>query len=571
MVARCCTLAIGHDRRLGFVVEVRAPGQQRVVDHVDGDLVLVPVLGRGEQRRRQPGVGARGRRRAARCRPSDGQRTTSPARATSSSGLAPTKPSTRVEHARRDRRREAVRRGASRRAARRPRRALPRQHHLRRLAVDAAVGGAATRSAHHAVDRAVSLTHAECAGSATRSSLVTGRSGAVVVRPTVGDPAGAVVGAADHDSGTTIDARLGRIEGQRAEGHGTACRVAPTSSSTSMRRARRARPCRGRRDRDAVRDQQRLAPPGEPTLPRVHKTPSSPARRPSRRRRRAGGSRPAAPSLRDRRPCPDDELGDAGGQRAPFHGLEARGPRTCRACVGVGQVRHRLRQVAVRGGRRTAARRCGARPCRSRRRGPSAGSRFGARRPRAARCGRRGRTTRASSAKKAPRSTKLRSANPQVTPSTRASGTGSRSASACTRGASVRAGGEHPEGEVDADGRSRRVPSSRHRSPVPQARSSTRPPTGAAGRRDRLSPPPHVHPEGHDPVDEVVARGDRVEHRPDGAAFSSPSGSCSVSIGVTVSVTRFSVGGVDRELRSPRTRPTFASGTARSSGGGHAG
>ena len=52
-------LDIGHRHHggLGLVVEVRAPRQQRVVDHVDGDLVLLAVLGRGEQRCRQPLVG----------------------------------------------------------------------------------------------------------------------------------------------------------------------------------------------------------------------------------------------------------------------------------------------------------------------------------------------------------------------------------------------------------------------------------------------------------------------------------------------------------------------------------
>jgi hypothetical protein len=44
-------LNVGHgdDRRLGLGIEVRAPGQQRVVDHVDGDLVLLAILGRREQ------------------------------------------------------------------------------------------------------------------------------------------------------------------------------------------------------------------------------------------------------------------------------------------------------------------------------------------------------------------------------------------------------------------------------------------------------------------------------------------------------------------------------------------
>ena len=49
----------GHDGRLRLLVEVRAPGQQRVVDHVDGVAVLDLVLGRRQQVGRQPGVGRR--------------------------------------------------------------------------------------------------------------------------------------------------------------------------------------------------------------------------------------------------------------------------------------------------------------------------------------------------------------------------------------------------------------------------------------------------------------------------------------------------------------------------------
>ena len=74
-----------------------------------------------------------------------------------------------------------------------------------------------------------------------------------------------------------------------------------------------------------------------------------------------------------------------------------------------------------------------------------------------------GRTTRPSSAKKAARSTRLRSANPHVTPSAAPSGTGSRRMSACTRGAPLRSarsmprlrsteiGPEAAAGEVDAE------------------------------------------------------------------------------------------------------------------------
>ena len=52
------------------------------------------------------------------------------------------------------------------------------------------------------------------------------------------------------------------------------------------------------------------------------------------------------------------------------------------------------------------------------------------------------------------------------------------------------------------------------KSPVPQARSSTREPAGRAEGPDRLPPPAEVEAEGHHAVDQVVARGDGVEHRP---------------------------------------------------------
>src|SRR5262249_11304701 len=38
---------------------------------------------------------------------------------------------------------------------------------------------------------------------------------------------------------------------------------------------------------------------------------------------------------------------------------------------------------------------------------------------------------------------------------------------------------------------------------------------GQPERGDGLAPPTHVHPERHDPVHEVVAGGDGIEHRPD--------------------------------------------------------
>ena len=53
------------------------------------------------------------------------------------------------------------------------------------------------------------------------------------------------------------------------------------------------------------------------------------------------------------------------------------------------------------------------------------------------------------------------------------------------------------------------------RSPVPQARSSDEGARRQAQGADGGPPPAPVEPEGHDPVDQVVAGGDGVEHRPD--------------------------------------------------------
>ena len=125
-----------------------------------------------------------------------------------------------------------------------------------------------------------------------------------------------------------------------------------------------------------------------------------------------------------------------------------------------------------------------------------------------------GRTTRASSAKMARRSVKFRSAKPHVTPSTEASGIGSAAAVGLDAGEAPRRGGQHAEAEVDAD---------RDQSALGELGGQV---AGAAGqvdhhatrgqpeRRDRPPTPPDVHPEGHDPVHQVVAGGDHVEHRP---------------------------------------------------------
>ena len=62
---------------------------------------------------------------------------------------------------------------------------------------------------------------------------------------------------------------------------------------------------------------------------------------------------------------------------------------------------------------------------------------------------------------------------------------------------------------------SRRVRSSRQRSPVPHARSNTREPGRQPQLADRATAPAGVHPDRHHPVDQVVAWADRSEERPD--------------------------------------------------------
>ena len=168
--------------------------------------------------------------------------------------------------------------------------------------------------------------------------------------------------------------------------------------------------------------------------------------------------------------------------------------------------------------RPTAARRCGARPCRSRSRCPTARSGCAGSRRRAGRSCPPGRTTRPSSAKNAGSSTRLRSANPHVTPSTdsighrqaqdvglhaRRAATGRRRASRRLRSTEI--------GWWPARARSM------HRSPVPLARSRTRLPGAQLEGAHRSPPPAHVEAERHDAIDQVVPRRDGVEHVADGA------------------------------------------------------
>ena len=84
--------------------------------------------------------------------------------------------------------------------------------------------------------------------------------------------------------------------------------------------------------------------------------------------------------------------------------------------------------------------------------------------------------------------------------------------SACSRGAPLRSARSIPRLRSIEIGTWPARARSTHRSPVPLARSSTRLPARQAELADGPPPPAHVEAERHDPVDQVVARRDGVEH-----------------------------------------------------------
>ncbi len=94
---------------------------------------------------------------------------------------------------------------------------------------------------------------------------------------------------------------------------------------------------------------------------------------------------------------------------------------------------------------------------------------------------------------------------------------GSCKASACTSGAPVWAWASMPADRSTPTGSYRARLRSRHRSPVPQATSSTRAPAGNPRAWTVGPAPAAIESNGHDPVDQVIARGDGVEHGPHGA------------------------------------------------------
>ena len=299
-------------------------------------------------------------------------------------------------------------------------------------------------------------------------------------------------------------------------GLGRACGAPPAGSAAG--RGRRARAVRARRARRSS--------------PASASRSTSTSRRSVRACQRVGSKSSAAgpSSAADARPDGDAGLDghSAGPERVAVISCEMPVDRSVRSTdsnpaaserrqhlVGRREVGHRLGQVAVGGRRRTAARRSAGRPCRSRCRGPSAGPGWPARRPRGARCGRPGARpgrARRRTGRARPEVAQGEAAGDAVDRARRRPGGRGRRPGPGAR--SVRAAGEHAEGEVEADGPSPCACSSRQRSPVPQARSATTEPRPSRSVADGARAPPDVHAERHDPVHQVVPRRDRVEHRP---------------------------------------------------------
>ena len=167
--------------------------------------------------------------------------------------------------------------------------------------------------------------------------------------------------------------------------------------------------------------------------------------------------------------------------------------------------------------RRTAARRSWARPCRSRSSLPQSHEPVARdadveQRDPAARAHRPVPARRRSAGS----STRLRSANPHVTPSTERSRHGqAQDVGLHTRRAGP-VGGEHPEATGrprSADGRPCAGRCTGR--PCPTRDRAPSSPAGKLERAHRPPPPPHVEPERHDAIDEVVPRRDGVEHLAD--------------------------------------------------------
>ncbi len=255
---------------------------------------------------------------------------------------------------------------------------------------------------------------------------------------------------------------------------------------------------------DGVADEQVAVPAGH--VVEVEGALGEGRERPGDRLQRGGSHRVASPPGRDHElGQPTGQLGVAsrrGSRRRPVT------PASPRASAG----RRRSWAGSGRPRRRRAGHRCGARPFRSRCCCPSARPSCSGRSTSSSAMRPPGRTTLAISVKNVGRSSRLRSANPQVTPSTDPSGTGRRRMSACTRGApersalsmpklrSMEIGSDAAGGEIETEvaGTAREV---EH---------------GAPGRQreitDRTLPPSHVEPERDDAIQPVVLRRDGVEH-----------------------------------------------------------
>ena len=133
---------------------------------------------------------------------------------------------------------------------------------------------------------------------------------------------------------------------------------------------------------------------------------------------------------------------------------------------------------------------------------------------------RRDRATRRSSTEDASMSGTLRSRKPETIASKAAAAKGRRAASPTTQCTRDPCGRRRPNRIISGVKSSamrhasgwRCSSTSKARSPVPAPRSSTRGADGRSSWRSGLLPPATVLAEGHQPVEQVVARGDAPEH-----------------------------------------------------------
>ena len=307
-------------------------------------------------------------------------------------------------------------------------------------------------------------------------------------------------------------ARAGRRPAARSSASGVSsdpCDQRVPSSSRQRRPAGRSRD-RKRRDRTAAHRTQPDHSPGRPTSSSTSNEASTCPRRvcdldAARSGRRpcgraasaiAPGDRSGSHRVATRRPCRQprvaivgarrrDELRDAGREAVRATSVKPAAPSVVQQLIRRRQVGDGPRQVPVRD-RRTTAPRCEARPCRSRRRGPTGGVEFGGSATSSSAMRPPGATARASDPRKRLESDEVAQREAARRAVDVASANGELQGVGVDERRGRVSGGQHPEREVHPHGRQPRSRSSRHRSPVPQATSTTAEPCGRPRARTVL-------------------------------------------------------------------------------------